>query len=128
MTDRAIRIVFLSGAIYNMAVAVALAFATTSLFGLLRVTPTPEEPLFLHLFAWLVFLFGIAYHWISTNPAEHIPLIRLGILGKLGIVVLGLTEVLAGVVSWQIMAVACVDLVYVALFWWALRSLRGATS
>jgi hypothetical protein len=114
---------FLTAAIFNWTVGLALAFKAGLLFELFRVTPAPTEPLFLQLFSWLIIIFGIGYFWASKDLAANVSIVKLGLLGKLSVVLVVLACILAGVVSWQMMLLASADLVYAALFWRALRSL-----
>jgi hypothetical protein len=114
---------FLTAAIFNWAVGLVLAFKAELLFELFQITPAPTEPLFLQLFSWLVIVFGIGYFWASKDLAANVSIVKLGLLGKLSVVLVVLACILAGVVSWQMMLLASVDLVYAALFWRALRSL-----
>ncbi len=122
MTPKTQRILFLTAALFNWAVAVAFVIDAAYLFRLFAVSPEPTEPLFVILFAWLVFAFGIAYYWISRDPAGNAPLIRLGIVGKSGVVVASLLCVFYGIVSWQLLILVAVDAVYAILFWRALRA------
>jgi hypothetical protein len=116
---------FLTAAIFNWAVGLTLAFKAEFLFELFRVTPVPAEPLFLQLFSWLVIVFGIGYFWAFKDPVANVPVIKLGIVGKLSVVLVALACVLAGAVSWQMMLLASADLVYVVLFWLALKGMRS---
>lgn len=95
------------------------------LFGLFRITPLPTETLFLQLFAWLVIVFGIGYFWVSRDPVANVPIIKLGMIGKLSVVLVSLACVLTGSVSWQMMLLVSVDLLYAILFWRALQTLQG---
>jgi apolipoprotein N-acyltransferase len=70
MSEKSLKPLFLSAAIFNWAVGLALAFEARLLFDLFRVTPAPSEPLFLQLFSWLVVVFGIGYFWVYRNPAS----------------------------------------------------------
>ena len=118
------RTLFLTAAFFNWAVGLALAFKAQFLFELFRVSPAPTEPLFLQLFSWLVIVFGIGYFWASKDPAANVPIIRLGILGKMSVVLASLGCVATGVVSWQMMLLASADLVYALLFWRALKTIQ----
>ena len=122
MTEKTTKTLFLTAAIFNWAVGLALAFKAGLLFELFRVTPAPTEPLFLQLFAWLVVVFGIGYWWVSTDPAANAPIIKLGILGKISVFLAVLACVLMDAVSWQMLILASGDLVYAALFWRALKA------
>jgi hypothetical protein len=73
---------FLTGAVFNWLVGLALHFDAGLLFELFRVTPAPTEPLFVQLFASLVIVFGVGYLWVSRDPPGKVPIIWLGILGK----------------------------------------------
>ena len=119
------RLMLQTAAAFNGLVALGLAVDVEMLFGWFRVTPSPTEPLFVYLFAWLVFAFGVGYFWASRDPAGNRPLIRLGIVGKLGVVAVALVSTVTGVVSWQLMILAGADLVYAVLFWRALVALRN---
>ena len=122
MKIQAQRILFLTAALFNWAVAAAFVVDAAQLFRLFAVSPEPTEPLFVILFAWLVFAFGIAYYWVSRDPATNAPLIRLGIVGKSGVVATSLLCVFFGIVSWQLMILVAMDAVYAILFWRALKS------
>ena len=125
MTDKSIRIVFTTAALFNWAAGGAVAVNAGWLFGLLRITPLPTESLFIQLFAWLVIDFGIGYFWASRDPEANVPVIKLGMLGKLSVVLVSLACVLTGSVSWQLMILVSADLLYAILFWRTLQSIQG---
>ena len=125
MTDKSIRIMFTTAAWFNWVAGGAVAVNAGWLFSFFRVTPLPTEPLFLQLFAWLVIVFGIGYFWASRDPAANVPVVKLGMLGKLSVVLVGLVCVLTGSVSWQIMLLMSADLLYAILFWRALKAIQG---
>jgi len=122
---KAIRAVFLTAAAFNWLVGLALPYDAALVFDLFRVTPIPTESLFVQLFAWLVIVFGVGYFWISRDPAANVPIIRLGLLGKASVVLVCLAAVLTGTVSWQIMLLASVDLVYAVYFFAALNTVTS---
>jgi apolipoprotein N-acyltransferase len=124
MTENATRTLFLTAAIFNWAAGLALVFNAPLLFSLFSISPAPAEPLFLQLFSWLVIVFGVGYYWVSRDPAANVPIIKLGILGKASVVLVSLACVLTSVVSWQIMLLTSVDLLYAILFWRALKTAR----
>lgn len=126
MTSRSARAVFLTGAIFNWLVGLALLYDAALVFDLFRVTPVPTESLFVQLFAWLVIVFGVGYFWISQDPSGNVPIIKLGMLGKASVVLVCLAAVLMGTVSWQMMILASVDGVYAVLFFTALKTIRKA--
>jgi hypothetical protein len=125
MKAKSIRIMFTTAAWFNWVAGGAVAVNVELLFGLFRITPLPTEPLFLQLFAWLVIVFGIGYFWASRDPVVNVPVIKLGMIGKLSVVLVSLACVLTGSISWQIMLLVSADLLYAILFWRALKSIRG---
>jgi hypothetical protein len=124
MTAGASRKLFLTAAIFNWLVGLGLLFDAPLLFRLFHISPAPTEPLFVQLFAWLVIIFGVGYFWISRDPPGHVSIIELGILGKISVFLVCLAGTVTGMVSWQMMILASVDLVYAALFWRAMQALR----
>jgi hypothetical protein len=124
VTEKSVKTMFLTAAIFNWLVGLALAARAQLLFGLFMVSPLPSEPLFLQLFSWLVIVFGIGYFWVSRDPAANVPIIRLGVLGKMSVVLVSLGCVATGVVSWQMMLLASADGVYALLFWRALKTIQ----
>ena len=127
MTESFSRKMFWTAAIFNWAVALILALRAPLLFELFSVTPVPSEALFLQLFAWLVFVFGIGYYWAASDPVANAPVIRLGILGKSSVVLVSIACVAAGVVSWQMLILASADAVYAVLFLRALKAAQGGS-
>ena len=125
MTDKSMRIMFATAAWFNWLAGLAVAVNAELLFGLFRITPLPTEPLFLQLFAWLVIVFGIGYFWASRDPVANVPVIKLGMIGKLSVVLVSLACVLTGSISWQIMLMMSIDLLYAIMFWRALKAIQG---
>lgn len=122
MRAQSIRRMFVTAALFNWLAGGALSVNAAFLFGLFHITPVPAEPLFLQMFAWVVIVFGVGYYWASRDPAANAPVIRLGALAKLSVFAASLVCVLTGSVSWQVMLLTSVDLLYAALFYAALRA------
>jgi hypothetical protein len=125
MNAKSIRIMFTTAAWFNWVAGLAVAVNVELLFGLFGITPLPTEPLFLQLFAWLVIVFGIGYFWASRDPVANVPVIKLGLIGKLSVVLVSLVCVMTGSISWQFMLLVSVDLLYAILFWRALKAIQG---
>ena len=123
MTQETAGKIFLSGAIFNWAVALTLFFIPGIFLNLLSVTPTPQQSLWVQQFAGLVFVFGIGYYWASRDFEANIQIIRLAVIGKAGVVLIGVLNVVIGDVSWQFMLPASGDLIFVVLFVMALKAL-----
>ena len=125
MKAKSMRIMFTTAAWFNWLAGLAVAVNAELLFGLFRITPLPTEPLFLQLFAWLVIVFGIGYFWVSRDPVANVPIIKLGMIGKLSVVLVSLACVMTGSISWQLMILVSADLLYAILFWRALKVIQG---
>lgn len=123
MTPEVSARMFLVAAIFNWAVALTLFFIPGIFLDLLVVTPTPEQSLWVQQFAGLVFVFGIGYYWASRNFQANIQIIRLAVIGKVGVVLIGVLNVVTGDISWQFMIPAAADAVFVTLFILALKSM-----
>lgn len=105
-----------SAALFNWVAASTLCFAYKPLFTLIGITPLPEHPLFLQLFAILAFLFGIGYYWASQDLEKHQNIIMLGIIGKLMVFFVPLGYWLANSINWPLLLLVSIDFVYAALF------------
>ena len=125
MNPGSTRALFLTGAVFNWLVGLALLYDAALVFDLFRVTPAPTESLFVPLFAWLVIVFGVGYFWVSQDPSGNVPIIKLGMLGKASVLLVCLAAALMGAVSWQMMILASVDGVYAVLFFSALRTIKA---
>ena len=75
------------------------------------------------LSGWLVICYGIGYFWASRDPAGNLGIIRLGIIGKLGVFGVVLISTLLGHVSWQMNLLSSADLIFAVLFIIALRDI-----
>lgn len=122
------RNMFISAAWFNWMIAVALLTNVDAVFSLFNIHPLPGNQLFVHFFSVVVFAFGIAYYWISRDMTANSPLIKFGALAKMMLVGMGITDVLLGIVSWQILILLPVDLIYSILFIAALRNLPQLSS
>lgn len=125
MKSKTIRTVFLTGAIFNFLVGLALFYDAALLLRLFRVTPEQAGGVLVQLLAWLVITFGVGYFWVSRAPQSYVPIIELGMLGKAGVVLVSLAAVVAGIISWQMMILTSVDGLYAVLFAFSLRALRS---
>ncbi len=115
------RTLFFSAALFNWTVAAIFLLFYRPIFQLIGISPVPHNPVYLHLFACMVALFGLAYYWAAKNLEKNRNLVQLGIIGKLSIFTLVLAYGLSGSVSWQFSALVSVDLVYAILFAIVLR-------
>ena len=99
-----------------------------------EVLPKPEEvtPLAKCHYPGFGYLEG-AERSVSEDEGQNaplkyrfnVPIIKLGMIGKLSVVLVSLACVLTGSVSWQMMTLVSADLLYAILFWRALQSIQG---
>jgi hypothetical protein len=122
MTRESASKMFLVAAVFNWIIAGSLFFIPEALLNLFAATPTPEQSLWIQQFAGLVFVFGIGYYWTSRDFERNIQIVRMAIIGKSGVVLIGLLNVISGDVSWQFMLPASGDLFFIILFMLALKS------
>lgn len=115
------RYLFLSASVFNFAAAVTLLFAYKPVFSLIGLTPLPENPIYLHLFALLAASFGLAYYWVSKDFDRNRNLVQLGVITKIAVFAMPLAYFIAGSISWQLPVITSVDLVYAILFASTLR-------
>lgn len=126
MKTETIRRVFFWAAIFNYLIGLGLMFAPGLTLGLIGVTPTIDNPVWVSQFGWLVFMFGVGYHLASHRFERYRPLVELAVIGKLGVGAIALWHVIAGNISWQLLIPAGGDVVWALLFIAALRSPRPA--
>jgi len=70
-----------------------------------------------------MFLAGAIFNWASKDFEANIQIIRMAVIGKAGVVLIGLLNVVTGDVSWQFMLPVSGDLIFVILFVMALKAL-----
>lgn len=109
------RMLFRSAALFNWVVGLILVFAYNPFFQFLDM-PSVENPLFLHLFALLVLMFGLGYYWISLDPPRERSLILLGCIAKGLVFLTFVTYFCLGQLSWQFLALVTGDLFYSLAF------------
>ena len=68
-------------------------------------------------------MFGIGYYWASRDFETNVQIIRMAVIAKAGVVLIGLLNVATGDVSWQFMLPASGDLIFAILFIMALKAL-----
>jgi hypothetical protein len=121
MTPEARSKMFFVAAIFNWMVGVTLFFIPNFFLDLFFVSPGVDQSLWIQQFAGLVFVFGIGYYWASKDFSANLGLIRLAIIAKSSVVLVGVFNVLMGGISWQFMIPASFDAIFVVLFIQALK-------
>ena len=115
------RLLFFTAALFNWLIALAFLLAYQRVFVLLGLSPIPEHPVYLHLFAALVAVFGLGYYLASVNFTANRNLVVLGIVGKFFVFLIALFYFINQAISWQLTLLALVDLLYCGLFIVALK-------
>lgn len=108
---------FLSAALVNCLAGLLFVFAPYSIFSLLGLAPYPETLIYSQLFGVLVLAFGWGYFEISRDMLLNIPIVKLGIVGKLLVFATALWAFTMASISWQFMLLVCVDIIYPFFFY-----------
>jgi hypothetical protein len=116
------RTMFTIAAFFNWVVAASLAAPGDFTWKLLGMA-MPEQKLFVHLAAWLIAAFGLAYWWVARDPSDNRPLIQLSVIGKLGVFALAVAHLVFGSLPLMVFGLSIGDLVFAVLF---IRVLRRA--
>ena len=105
---------FRLAAAFNYAVAASLLLPSPihAAMGL----PGPVHPLYLHLCAVLIAVFGFSYHLVARDPGRNHGIVVVGIVGKLLVFVLLCGHFLAGHIPLLPLMLGTGDLVFAALF------------
>jgi hypothetical protein len=123
MSPDATKKMFLGAAIFNWIVALGLFFVPDIFLSAFFITPTPDQSVWVQLFAGLVFVFGFGYYWASRDFYNNRPIVRLAVWGKWSVVLIALLNVMSGDINWQFMIPAGADAVFAILFILALKSI-----
>lgn len=107
---------FWSAAVFNFAVAIALAFFAGPFYELAGFDYQPTEHIWRYLAALLIGMYGIGYALAAIDAVLNRNLIILGLVGKLFVVILVIALYLAGEIPVGLPLVASGDLIYVLLF------------
>ena len=80
------RKMFFIGAIWNWVATITLCFGYKALFPVYDMA-LPRYPVFLLMFSGLCFVFGLGYYWVSRDLSKNHGIVRMGIAGKLLVLV-----------------------------------------
>ncbi len=121
MSDPHARLLFSIAAAFNMIIGWSWLLAMPLFVQISGMSPPPSDPVFLHLGAVLVIAFGWGYWCISRDPVANRAIIRLGILGKSLVVMVGYYDWLAGNTNGIFAFLVTGDAIFAALFYDYLR-------
>jgi len=106
---------FFIGAIWNWVATLTFILGYKILFPLFSME-LPIYPVFMMMFLWLAFFFGIGYYWVSRDIYKNHDIVRLGIIGKLMVFVYLLWAGITGEVAIILVGPGIVDLVFAILY------------
>ena len=101
------KIFFAVAALFNLLIGLSVMIAPQ------YSAPVPLDDVALlpiRVVGWFVFVFGIGYAIVSRDPLRHVGIVRIGVIGKLGMFVITLLTCLTGLGSWSQAVPAFFDL------------------
>ncbi len=107
---------FVSAALFNWVVGLSLLFAYRPFLGLVAPQNIPEHPIYLHLFAIIIVVFGIGYYWARHDLQRYREVVKIGAIAKIPVFLVPLFYWYEGSVDWHLVTLAMVDLCYAVLF------------
>ncbi|MFZ5609623.1 MAG: hypothetical protein ACOY99_08435 [Pseudomonadota bacterium] len=116
VSDRAWRGVFFIAAAFNIAAAAFFALAPDVALALFQFPPVTGQVVWYALFWWLVAAFGIGYYLVGRDLVANRSIALLGLVGKLGVVVVGAVLWGRGQLSSPMAALVAGDLVFSVFF------------
>lgn len=127
MSDGAWRGVFLASAIFNFVVGIGLAVDATALAASMGMEVARYDALWSPVVAWFVILFGVFY-LIVWRDLSNRPIVFVGMVGKLGVVVLITLAWSRGLAPFGMVGLTLIDLAFAAVFALFLLTRRSASA
>ena len=118
-----IKLLFLAAAIYDGVLGGAFLFLPAQVFGWIDIPP-PNHLGYVQFPAALLVVFALMYSAIALKPLENRNLIPYGILLKVSYCGVVLLHWVSSDLPWIWKPFFIADLVFLALFVWAWRSIR----
>ena len=115
MSDSVWRGVFLASAIFNFLVGFSLAIDTSALMASMGLEVARYDALWSPLVGWFVILFGMLYAAVWRDLGNR-AIVFVGMLGKLGVVVLVALAWMRGLAPFAMVALTLIDFVFAILF------------
>ena len=125
MRDGVWRGVFLASAVFNFIVGISLAVDASEFAASMGLEVARYDALWSPLVAWFVAMFGVFY-LIVWRDLDNKPIVAVGMVGKLGVVVLIALAWSRGLTPFGMVALTLVDLAFAALFALFLFTRRSA--
>jgi hypothetical protein len=122
-TKKMIQVLFSVAAIYDGLLGTAFLFASSALFQWFDVAP-PNHPGYVQFSAALLIVFAVMFIAVAINPVRNCNLIPYGILLKVSYCGVTLFHWLTAGIPGMWKPFCLFDIVFLALFVWALATLR----
>ena len=106
---------FFIGALWNWSATLPLFIAYKPFMTMIGQT-IPNSPIFLQMFLGIAFIFGIGYYWVSQDLSRNHDIVRLGIAGKLFVLVAVSWACLAGQIHFVWIGAGIGDLIFAVLY------------
>ena len=106
---------FLIGAIFNWVVALLFLIADKNVRQLVGIAPSQDQ-LSWTLLLIFVFIFGVGYYWVSVDIHQNRNIAKLGIMGKLSVVILYSIYYFRGNIPLIVLLFVLPDLIFALLF------------
>jgi hypothetical protein len=88
------KIFFALAALFNLLIGLSVMIAPQYS----ATVPLDDAALLpIRVVGWFVFVFGIGYAIVARDPLRHVGIVRIGVIGKLGMFVITLITCLTGV-------------------------------
>lgn len=113
--ERYYRYLFLAGALWNWLAAVVLWFGYEPLLKYLGMSPL-NYALPMQMALALIFVYGVAYFYVSRDHTKNREIAKLGVYGKTAVFILLVSTWRAGDIAFFLVIPGIVDLVFAALF------------
>ena len=118
MSTKNLRTTLWLSTIFNLVAALIFVMPQTAVGQLLGLPPSPN-PIYMAMVVYFVALFGLSYGWLARQEEIVVPLLMMGVVGKLGVFILALILLISGDLSFLLFLVACIDLTFASLWlWW----------
>jgi hypothetical protein len=106
---------FFVGAVHNWLAALVFLVAHKKIFDLFGMEPM-NYPVIMQLFMGLAIVLGIGYFWVGLNIDQNHDIVRLGVIGKITVVVLLTWHWFIGNIPVHIVLCASGDAIFSVLY------------
>lgn len=109
------RPLFGAATVFNAVIGLALIFEPAAFFAGLGMAE-PQSFLVTRFLGWCILVFAIGYALVFLRPEANRDIVRMSIIGKLGVFVLVAAHFLSGQAPWLALVLVGGDLLFAAAF------------